>query len=104
MQTNKLTILLVERVMGWRVGPERFWMSGRRWLARWRFQPTEKIEDALRLLKKAKPQKYSIEGDALGNIRVKVQIADTLGEACATSMALAVCQAIAKAMFGVEFK
>jgi hypothetical protein len=103
MQAEKLITILAERVMGWRVAPDRFLMSDRRWLPRWRFLPTEKIEHALWVLEKVKPQKYSIEGDALGNIRVKVQIADKSGEARATSMPLAICQAIAKAI-GVEFK
>jgi hypothetical protein len=103
MQDEKLIKILAELVMGWRVSPDRFLMSDRRWLPRWRFRPTEKIEHALWLMEKAKPQKYSIEGDATGNIHAKVQVGETWGEACATSMARAICQAIAKAVLGPEF-
>jgi hypothetical protein len=98
---ERLTDLLAERVMGWTVGPERFMMANRAWISRWRFQPTEKLEDAFRLLEKAAPQEFSICGDDEGSIHVRVRVNGNAGEASGTSKPLTITQAIARAA-GIE--
>jgi hypothetical protein len=101
MTTDQLTAILAERVMGWTMGPERLLMGSRKWMPRWRFKPAERLEDAFRLLEEAAPQEYSICGDDKGNIHVMVRIAGRVGEARGTSRALAITQAIARAV-GIE--
>jgi hypothetical protein len=101
MTADQLTAILAERVMGWSVGPDRFMIGGRRWLSRWRFQPTESLADAFRLLEAAAPQEYCMCGDDKGNIHVQVRISGTTGEARGTSTPLAITYAIARAV-GIE--
>ena len=101
MNTEQLTAVLVERVMGWTVGPDRFSMGNREWMPRWKFQPVEKIEDAFRLLAQAAPQEYSISGDGKGSIHVQVRINGAVGEARGTSTPSVITHAVARA-FGIE--
>jgi hypothetical protein len=101
MTKDQLAAALAERVMGWTVGPERFMMGGRCWLPRWRFQPTENLLDAFRLLAGAAPDEYNIFGDDKGNIVVRVRIGGVIGEARGASTSLAISHAIAVAV-GIE--
>ena len=101
MTSKQLTVLLVERVMGWGVGADRFLMGSRGWMPHWRFRPAERIEDAFRLLEEASPQEYSISGDDKGNIHVRVQIGAAVGEARGTSKSLVITYAVARAV-GIE--
>lgn len=101
MTDDHLTVILAERVMGWGVGPDRFLMGNRGWLPRWRFQPAECVEDAVRLLEEAAPQEYSMGGDDKGNFQVRVRIGDAAGEASGTSKPRAITFAIARAL-GIE--
>lgn len=101
MTNDQLTALLAERVMGWTVGPDRFMTGNRSWIARWRFQPTEKLPDALRLLEAAAPEEYSLRGDGDGNSCVHVRIGDATGDACFASKPRAITWAIARAV-GIE--
>ena len=101
MTSEQLTAILAERVMGWTVGPDRFMMGNRGWMPRWRFQPTDKLEDAFRLLEEAGPQDYSICGDDKGGIHVRVRIDGTAGEAREASKPLTITYAIARAV-GIE--
>lgn len=101
MTNDQLTALLAERVMGWTVGPDRFMTGNRSWISRWRFQPVEKLADALRLLDVAAPEEYSLRGDGEGNSRVHVRIGDATGEACSASKPRAITCAIARAV-GIE--
>jgi ribosomal protein S9 len=87
--------------MGWCVGPDRFMTGNRSWISRWRFQPVEKLADALRLLEVAAPAEYILRGDSEGNIRVHVRIGGATGEACSASKARAITWAIARAV-GIE--
>ena len=96
-----LTALLAERVMAWRVRPERFLIGDRRWLPRWRFQPAERLEDAFRLLEQAAPEEYSMGAAENGSFWVKVRVADTTGEAREPSKPRAITFAIARA-FGID--
>lgn len=101
MTPDQLTAILAERVMGWRVGPDRFLMGKRRWLPRWRFQPAQHVEDAYRLLMQADPQECTINRAADGRFWVKVRIAGTTGEARESHEARAITSAIARAI-GIE--
>jgi hypothetical protein len=96
-----LTDLLAVRVMGWTVGPDRFMMGNRGWMPRWRFQPTENLEDALRLLQAATAQEFCIRGDGSGGLRVSVRVEATTGIATGGTMAMAIATAVARA-FGLE--
>ena len=49
MTVEQLNVVFAERIMGWRVAADRFLLGNRSWLARWRFQPCRKLEDAFRL-------------------------------------------------------
>jgi hypothetical protein len=101
MTGERLTTLLAERVMGWKVGPDRFSMDGRRWQPRWRFQPTERVADAFRLLEQAAPQEYAMGAAENGGFRAMVRIAGVTGEALESSQARALTFAIARAI-GIE--
>jgi hypothetical protein len=98
MTNDQLTALLAERVMGWMVGPDRFMMANRAWISRWRFQPTEKLEDALRLLHEAVPQEFSICGDDKGNLQVRVRVGASTGIATGGPMAMVIAIAVARAV------
>jgi hypothetical protein len=101
MTSQHLTAILAERVMGWGVGPDRFLTGNRGWMSRWRFQPTEKIADALRLLERLAPQEYTIGAAADGGFWATVRVASTSGEAHESSQARALTFAIARAI-GLE--
>jgi hypothetical protein len=98
MTTERLTTLLAERIMGWGIGPDRFTMGGRRWLPRWRFQPTERLEDAFRLLEQAEPQEYAMGAAENGGFWARVRIAGATGEARESSQARAITFAVARAI------
>lgn len=93
-----LTTQLAQRVMGWEAAPDRFLLGERRWLPRWRFQPTEKLEDAFRLLDAAAPQNYKMGREAVGLFWVRVRIAGKTGEAQSQSKPQAITLAIARAL------
>lgn len=101
MTGDQLTAILAERVMGWRVGPDRFLMSNRRWLPRWRFQPSERVEDAYHLLERAAAQEFNMDRTQDGRFWVRVRIAGATGEARDSSQARAITFAIARAI-GLE--
>ncbi len=98
MTDERLTDFLAERVMGWTVGPDRFMTGQRGWMPRWRFQPTEKLEDAFRLLAEVAPQEYSICGDDKGQLQVRVRVGVCTGTATAGPMATAIATAVARAV------
>jgi len=93
-----LTSLLARRVMRWGIAPERFLVGKRRWIPRWRFQPTEKLEDAFRLLEEAAPRRYSMGRDGQGPFRVQVQIGQETGHAQDLSKPRAITLAVARAL------
>ena len=98
MTTDALTSLLAQRVLGWTAAPDRFLMGDRRWLPRWRFQPTKNLMDAFQLLDGAAPDEYSMCGDSKGNFRVQVRIGNGTGEADGTSKPRAITVAVARAL------
>lgn len=98
MTAENLTAQLAERVMNWGIGPDRFTMGHRRWMPRNRFRPTNRIEDAFRLLEHAEPQCYDMSKKEDGSIWVTVRIGKATGEACNTSIPLAISIAVARAI------
>ena len=98
MTAERLTALLAERIMGWRVGPDRFLTGDRHWLQRWRFQPLERMADASRLLEQATPQEYAMGASENGGFWARVRIAGVTGEARESCQARALTFAIARAI------
>jgi len=101
MTDESMTAALAERVMGWCVQPNRFVTTNRGWMPRWRFQPTEKLVDAFRLLEQAAPQAYIISGDEKGECRVHIRLGERTGDALGLSKPRAISMAIARAV-GIE--
>jgi hypothetical protein len=93
-----LTAILAERVMNWRVGPTRYLLGKRHWMSLWRFQPLDRLPDAMRLLEAAVPERYTIREDENGVVSVHVKIAGKTGVAHEQSRPLAIALAIAKAL------
>ena len=63
---DRLTELLAERLLGWRVTPDRFLTGNRGWRPRWRFQPLEHFADAAMVLEAAAPDEHEIRTDRCG--------------------------------------
>jgi hypothetical protein len=95
--TNQLTVVLAEKVMGWRVAPDRFLMDRRRWLATWRFQPTKNIADAFQLVEAAGVVEFALRASRNGVYGVKVRTSAASAEASGSSLPLTICVAIARA-------
>jgi hypothetical protein len=98
MTSEMLTSLLAQRVLGWTVAPERFLMSNRRWMPRWRFQPIERLPDAIRLLEAAAAERFEISADKNGLLSVRVNIRGMTGKAQDRSRPRAITLAIAQAL------
>lgn len=98
MMGENLTVLLARRVMGWDIAPERFLLGSGRWIPRWRFQPSERLEDAFRLLEAAAPQSYMMGKRKSGPFWVKVRIDGVNGHACDPSKPRAITAAVARAL------
>ena len=101
MTNDQLTAILATRVMRWKVGPDRFMTGGRQWQPRWYFQPTERLQDAVRLLEQAAPQEYAMGAAKNGGFWARIRIAGVTGEAHESSQARALTFAIACAI-GIE--
>jgi hypothetical protein len=97
MTDQRLTDELAFRGMGWRPGPDRYLKSGRSWIPRWRFEPLDKLSDALELLEHA-AEKYSLSGGHQCPFAARVQIGSAIaiksGDSKARTIALAVAQAL----------
>jgi hypothetical protein len=74
-------------------------MGGRQRLLRWRFQPTENIDDALRLLETAAPNIYTMGSEQGCEFWPRVEIAGIVGEAHRASKSKAITFAIARAIW-----
>lgn len=88
-------------VLGWKLSNGRYLKDDRQWMPEWRFRPTERLQDAFRLLEGAAPKTYRISRDSQGNVHVRVLIGGAVGEAHGTSMALVITCAVAHAL-GIE--
>ncbi len=98
MTIDHLTALLVERVMRWRVAPDRYLKSNRSWIPRSRFQPAQNLNHAFELLEQAQPEHFSMGSEKGGEFWVRVAISGALGEARQTSSAKAITIAVARAL------
>jgi excisionase family DNA binding protein len=97
MTIDQLNAALAERVMGWRVSPERFLIGGRSWTPRWQFQPLRRLDQALQLLNKANGQyTLTIAGNGTYSARVSVGARD--GHAVGTCKAAVITMALARAL------
>jgi hypothetical protein len=101
MTAENLTALLANRVLNWSVAPGRFLTGNRGWVSRGRFRPTERIQDAFKLLIAAAPAEYHLGGAKGKPSRARVTIGTVAAEASAPSLPLAICLAVAKAL-GIE--
>ena len=98
MTIQAITTALAERVMGWRVGPDRFLIGQRRWMPHWRFQPVERIEDTFRLLEQLSPKEYAMRAAEDGSFWARVVVGGVTGEARELTQARALTLAIARAV------
>ena len=103
MTSEHLTAILAKRVLGWEAGPDRFLIGNRRWIPRWRFQPTRNLVDALQLLDHAEPDEYRIAGGKNCEFRVRIRIGEITAEVSGLLKPLVITCAIAKA-FGIDIK
>ena len=101
MTSEILTALLARSVMGWSVGPDRFLTGNRGWMPRWKFQPAQKLADAIRLLEAANTEEYSVAAGANGDFCARVRISGATAEAHANTKPLAICLAVA-AVVGID--
>jgi hypothetical protein len=90
--------MLAERVMRWRVGPDRFSWGKREWLPTWKFQPTRQIADAFRILELLGPEEYTFGAKEDHHFWAEVRVGDINASACEDTMALAICVAVARAL------
>lgn len=103
MTLENLTAILAERVMGWRVCPDRFVTGNRCWVRRGEFRPTECLQDAQKVLDAIRSTEYSM-GSTHGKLFwARIRIDSRTVEASARSLALAICLAVAKAV-GIEVR
>jgi hypothetical protein len=80
MTDDRLTAILVERIMGWKACPDRFLRSSRSWIPRQRFRPFEEFQDAFRLLDRAKAC-FCFTRDHRSSFTAHVQIGGRRGKA-----------------------
>jgi hypothetical protein len=97
-----LTVRLAQIVMQWRLAPDRFLKPDRKWLPRWRFQPTVRLDDAFQLLDKATPDDYEMRPGKDGGLRVRVRFGEKTGAAEDLSKPRAITYALARA-HGIQF-
>jgi hypothetical protein len=88
--------LLAERVMSWKVCPDRFIKSGRTWIPRSRFRPMVRLEDAFLLLDRAAAAfgLTSAGGVFTAEVRVGNRTGKATGEPKAKTITLALAQAL----------
>jgi hypothetical protein len=96
MTEQALTGILAERVMGWKVAPDRFIKSGRSWIPRWRFRPFADLADAFQLLDRAAAH-YTLTCDC-STFAAEVQIESCRGKAVGEHKARTITVAVARAL------
>ena len=100
MTNDQLTAILAQRIMGWRVAPDRFLLGNRQWITRARFQPMSRIQDAFRLLQRS-ASNLSLRMAADGTFTAVVRIGNRTGSASGHADASTITLAIARAV-GIE--
>jgi hypothetical protein len=97
MTNERLTALLAEKVMKWKVCPDRFIKPSRSWIPKWRFEPLARLEDAFLLLDKAGGT-YSLSFDAAGTFTAEIRIGQHIGKSSGEPKARAITLAISQAL------
>jgi hypothetical protein len=97
MTNERLTELLVGKLLGWSVFPDRFIKSSRSWIPRWRFQPFARLEDAFLLLDKSGGT-YLLALDLPGVFTAEVRIGERIGKATGEPKAQAITLALSRAL------
>lgn len=92
-----LTVQLAQTVMHWRVAPDRFLKSGRQWIAKWRFRPFSRLEDAFLLLDQTGGT-YNLAVDRNGALTAEVRIRGRVGKASGNAKARTITLAIVRAL------
>jgi hypothetical protein len=92
---------LARQIMCWKVAPDRFLKGGRSWIPRWRFRPTERLEDAFTVLEQAAPQYYRMGAVRNEAFSVTICIRGKVGEAKDESKPRAISLALARSL-GLE--
>ena len=100
MMGSTLTNLLAERVMGWKVCPDRYLKPGRTWIPKWRFEPLVRLDDAFLLLDNV-GSTYVLSLGATGVFTAEIQIGDQVGKCSGEPKARAITLAISQAL-GIE--
>jgi hypothetical protein len=100
MSDDRLKEELAHRLLGWKVGPDRFIKSGRTWIPKWRFNPVTRLEDAFLLLDRAGGSYLlSFGPDAVFTVEVRIEAG--VGKGSGEPKARAITFAIARA-FGID--
>jgi hypothetical protein len=97
MNDDRLRDELAHRLLGWKVGPDRFIKSGRTWIPKWRFNPLSRLEDAFLLLDRAGGS-YLLSFDSDGVFTVEVQVGERIAKANGEPKARAITLAISRAL------
>jgi hypothetical protein len=100
MTSDQLTALLVERVLGWKVCPDRFVKSERSWTPRSRFRPLDRFEDAFLLLDTARAA-YNLSVGSDGVFTARVRVGRHRGKASGGPKARTITLALSQAL-GIE--
>lgn len=95
---ERLEAVLAERVMHWGVAPDRFLKDGRRWMPRWRFQPTKNLENALALLDAANADECQLTKQRGSGWTARIRIGERRGAAEDATQARAITLAVAQAV------
>ncbi len=99
MSREHITDVLAERLMGWKVCPDRFIKAGRSWIPKWRFSPLTRLEHAFELLAHLDGT-YTLSSSG-GLFRAEVHVGGRTGEASGAVIAATITLAVAKAL-GLE--
>jgi len=94
---ERATDQLVNKILGWRIGPGRFLKPGRGWTPRSRFKPFERLEDVFFLLKTVGGTfVLCLEPDRTftASILVRGRSGKTTGSLSARTIAIALCKAL----------
>jgi hypothetical protein len=98
---QQLTDALAREALGWKTAPDRYLLNDRRWLPKWRFQPTKNIADAFQLLEAADVLGYALRVDRNGVCRASVRTKAASAEASGPSVPRAICVAFAR-VYGIR--
>jgi hypothetical protein len=97
MTNGQLTVILAKRVMRSGIGRDRYRLSKRRWLPKWRFEPTKIIADAFQRLQTADVGEYFLSCDRNRIYSARVRTSNSRGKASRASLPLAICIVVARA-------